>query len=60
MNEPLPEEAIAYLLTLEMGLKHNLFSHREALQRAFSAGRTRGVVEGLTRAQEVLFSKEPS
>jgi hypothetical protein len=60
MGAPLPEEAVAYLLTLERALLGGIVSTREALQRAFDAGRMRGRPDGIAIAQDIIAGKEPS
>jgi hypothetical protein len=46
-------QAAAYLITLEEAVP-NTISLREALQRAFEAGRFRGRPEGVAMAQEIM------
>jgi hypothetical protein len=59
MSHPLDAEAVAYLLTLERAVPI-VISMREALQRAFEAGRMKGCGEGIGMAQEIIARKEPS
>lgn len=50
-------QAAALLLTYESAVP-NIISLREALQRAFDAGRAKGRIEGLEQAKQILAEKQ--
>lgn len=50
--------AAAYLLTIQRAVEAGLMTTREALQRAFEAGRMKGRPEGIAIAQEIIGRPE--
>ena len=56
MTAPLDAETVALLLMYEQCVPLTM-SLREALQKAFNAGRMRGRIEGIETAQKII--KEP-
>jgi hypothetical protein len=52
-DQEMEAQAAAYLITLEEAVP-NTISLREALLRAFEAGRFRGRPEGVAMAQEIM------
>lgn len=59
LHDPHAETAAEYLLHLERMVAANYFGVREALQKAFQAGETRGAIRGIESAKEIYQGTKP-
>lgn len=59
MSTTLNEDAAAYILHLERMVLAGQITQREALERAFSLGTTRGKIDGLDIAKEIFRAAKP-
>lgn len=59
MTDFLAGDAASYLLHLEEMVRREALDTREALLRAFNAGNTRGQIDGLEKAKEIIGGTKP-